>query len=255
MKKKILSQSTIIFPPALLLKKYCFEINPLLMPPVLKIIIASENTFEKIGVKGTIARAPDIEIQEELPNPACLPPVDEPPLPWVIITSLPYPNLPFESCGQAVFPVYFIAFCPQFQPAFIGQLKRKGFKGFVMTAASAEDLLEAIYTVGSGEEYYCPLTLQHLETHRKRLLGPGFKDVMFTKKEMQVLKLICQEFSDKEIADKIGTSRRTVETHKRNIRGKAKAYNNVGCINYARSQGILFFQLFCLFLNCLDDLM
>jgi len=72
---------------------------------------------------------------------------------------------------------------------------------------------------------------------------------VFTKKELQVLQLICQEFSDKEIAARTGTSRRTVETHKRNIRAKTKAYNNVGCINYARSQGIIFLQILWVLLS------
>lgn len=225
------------------------------MSPVFKIIIASENTFERRGLENAVTGTPDIEIVEELPNDAHLLQNDEPPLAWIIIAGAPEKSPPFEIPGQAGLPVPVIACCPQFPPAFIGLLKRKGVKGFVMAASSAENLLEAIYTVGNGEEYYCPLTLQHLEAHRKSMLGPGSIDAVFTKKEMQVLALICQEFSDKEIAARIGVSRRTVETHKRNIRGKTKAYNNVGCINYARSQGIIFLQLACLFLNCFDDLM
>jgi DNA-binding NarL/FixJ family response regulator len=225
------------------------------MSPVFKIIIASENTFERTGVKNVLTTAPDIEILEALPNTGTPSQNTEPPLAWIIITSLPDKSPSFENLRQAAIPVPVIACYPQFPPALIGQLKRKGVKGFVMTAASDEDLLEAIYTVGNGEEYYCPLTLQHLEAHHKRLLGPGSNEVVFTKKEMQVLELICQEFSDKEIATRTGTSRRTVETHKRNIRAKTKAYNNVGCINYARSQGIIFLQLLWVLLNPFADSM
>jgi DNA-binding NarL/FixJ family response regulator len=225
------------------------------MSPVFKIIIASENTFERTGVKNVLTTAPDIEILEALPNTGPPSQNTEPPLAWIIITSLPDKSPSFENLRQAAFPVSVIACYPQFPPALIGQLKRKGVKGFVMTAASDEDLLEAIYTVGNGEEYYCPLTLQHLEAHHKRLLGPGSGEVMFTRKELQVLELICQEFSDKEIATRTGTSRRTVETHKRNIRAKTKAYNNVGCINYARSQGIIFLQLLWVLLNPFADSM
>lgn len=225
------------------------------MSPVFKIIIASENTFERTGVKNALTTAPDIEIIEEFPNPELLLQNTESPLAWIIITSIPGKSPSFETLCQALFPVAVIACYPQFPPALIGQLKRKGVKGFVMTAASDEDLLEAIYTVGNGEEYYCPLTLQHLEAHHKRLLGPGSADVVFTKKELQVLELICQEFSDKEIAARTGTSRRTVETHKRNIRAKTKAYNNVGCINYARSQGIIFLQLLWILINSFVECM
>jgi DNA-binding NarL/FixJ family response regulator len=225
------------------------------MSPVFKIIIASENTFERTGVKNALTTAPDIEILEALPNTGPPSQNTEPPLAWIIITSLPDKSPSFENLLQAAFPVSVIACYPQFPPALIGQLKRKGVKGFVMTAASDEDLLEAIYTVGNGEEYYCPLTLQHLEAHHRRLLGPGSGEVTFTKKELQVLELICQEFSDKEIATRTGTSRRTVETHKRNIRAKTKSYNNVGCINYARSQGIIFLQLLWVLLNPFADSM
>jgi DNA-binding NarL/FixJ family response regulator len=225
------------------------------MSPVFKIIIASENTFERTGVKNALTTAPDIEIVGEFPNTIPLPQNTGSPPAWIIITSIPDKSPSFENLLQVAFPVSVIACYPQFPPALIGQLKRRGVKGFVMTAASDEDLLEAIYTVGNGEEYYCPLTLQHLEAHHRRLLGPGSNEVVFTKKEMQVLELICQEFSDKEIATRTGTSRRTVETHKRNIRAKTKAYNNVGCINYARSQGIIFLQFLWVLLNPFADSM
>src|SRR5690242_6452053 len=110
------------------------------MSPVFKIIIASENTFEKTGVKNALTAAPDIEIMEALPDTLLLPQNTEPPPAWIIITSISDKSPSFESLRQAAFPVPVIACYPQFPPALIGHLKRRGVKGFVMTAASDEDL-------------------------------------------------------------------------------------------------------------------
>lgn len=210
------------------------------MATALKIIIASEHTFERIGMRAAVALAPGIEIVEELSCLSHLLPSAQQHAPQVIVANISGYNFPFLQHGQPFDTAAVIALCAQFQPAFIGQLKRKGVKGFVMGTALPDDLLEAIYTVSEGEEYYCPQTLQKLNEENKRRLCPGGKEVSLTKKELNVLELVCQEFNDKEIAARMCISRRTVETHKRNIHSKTKTHNNAGCMNFARKQGIIF---------------
>lgn len=225
------------------------------MTASLKIIIASEHTFERIGMRTAVALASGIEILEELSCLSLLSPCARQHSPQVIIANICWQNLSFIQQGEPFSPTAFIAFCTQFQPAFIGQLKRQGVKGFVMATASPEDLLEAIYTVSEGKEYYCPHTAQKLEEENRRRLWPRSREVALTKKELKVLELICQEFTDKEIAACMGISRRTVETHKRNIHSKTKTHNNAGCMNFVRTQGIIFLQLIYCMVDFLQDVL
>jgi DNA-binding NarL/FixJ family response regulator len=60
-----------------------------------------------------------------------------------------------------------------------------------------------------------------------------------TKREVQVVKLICKELTNKEIAEKLGLKVRTIEDYKANILKKIKARNSVGIHRFAIRKGII----------------
>ena len=64
------------------------------------------------------------------------------------------------------------------------------------------------------------------------------KDVALTLRETEVLKLIAQEFSNPEIADKLFISIRTVDTHRRNLLEKLGVKNTAGLVKYALKKGL-----------------
>lgn len=61
-----------------------------------------------------------------------------------------------------------------------------------------------------------------------------------TEREMDIIRLAVKEFSGKEIADQLGISLKTVETHKRNLMEKTNAKNFIGVITYALSNELIF---------------
>ena len=92
------------------------------MSPVFKIIIASENTLERIGMKTAVCTAQDIEIAQELSSLLHLP---QDPALAAILTSIPDISVPFEIPGNLQPSVPIIVYGRQFPPAFICQLKKK----------------------------------------------------------------------------------------------------------------------------------
>jgi DNA-binding NarL/FixJ family response regulator len=60
-----------------------------------------------------------------------------------------------------------------------------------------------------------------------------------SKRELEVLNLIAEGLTNAEIADKLFTSKRTIETHRQNIIEKTQAKNTAALIKYAVSQGML----------------
>jgi DNA-binding CsgD family transcriptional regulator len=70
-------------------------------------------------------------------------------------------------------------------------------------------------------------------------LKPNEDLASLTDRELEILKLIATELSNVEIAMKLDISRRTVETHRKNIMKKVGVKNSVGLARYAFSHGLM----------------
>lgn len=99
---------------------------------------------------------------------------------------------------------------------------------------SREELVKAIRNVLLGAEYVSPDVALKLLEASKRL-----NESHLTGREIEIVRLISKEFSNKQIADKLFISERTVEPHRKNIFRKAGVHPVVGVINYAVNNKLL----------------
>ncbi|MGC3946568.1 MAG: response regulator transcription factor [Chryseolinea sp.] len=107
-----------------------------------------------------------------------------------------------------------------------------GASGYLLKNVGPEQLAAAIRAVADGENYFSPevsATLLQVFTKAR----PPQLNQSLTQRETEVLRLIAQEFSNQEIADKLFISVRTVDTHRRNILEKIQAKNTAGMVKYA----------------------
>ena len=74
---------------------------------------------------------------------------------------------------------------------------------------------------------------------KSQKIKPSFNTANLTNKEMEILQLICKEYSTKEIAEKLVISTRTVEGHRDNVLHKIGARNIVGIVMYAIKNNLL----------------
>ena len=225
------------------------------MAPILKILLASEHTLERRGIKAALAAVPEMQIVKEVEDSDQLLPEALTIQPDVIITS--FDRFPFavDDSKRTNNAISIVVFSLQYDPAIITSMKKAGAKGFLLAKATEEELIEAIYTVAAGEEYYCSATLHKMEKERKKAGSRSAQTISFTKTELKILELISREYTDKEIAAQLRVSRRTIETHKSNMRQKTKRHNNVGFMNFVRSQGIIFAQFLYLFVSDFGSVM
>lgn len=116
-----------------------------------------------------------------------------------------------------------------------------GAKGYLLKNANKEEVFEALKTVAANGTYYCNHTTQKLaQLIANSDYNPEKKSekVTFTDRELDVIKLICQQYVSKEIADKLGLSPRTVESHRVKIMEKMDVKNTAGIVIYAIRDGI-----------------
>ena len=125
----------------------------------------------------------------------------------------------------------------------VATIIKAGAVGFVSKKSGFADLLLAVKTVSKGQIFICPETTKRLKNLREFLSGMETtlraKDEIFSQREREVLELLSQGNSSKEIADILFITERTVESHRKNMIEKAEVKNTVELIAYAASLGLI----------------
>jgi len=122
------------------------------------------------------------------------------------------------------------------QSQLIKETKALGANGYVLKNGSKSDLLTAIEAAHNGK-YHFPEEKVVPET-KTYFTDEFLKKHHLTKREIEIIKLVCQELSSKEIGEKLFIAEFTVTTHRRNILGKLNLKNTPALINFAKENGI-----------------
>lgn len=107
-----------------------------------------------------------------------------------------------------------------------------GAKGYVLKNIGPAELVKAIEVVLEGKLYYAnDIALKLINVNENRQLKVG--NTIVTKREVEVLKLIAKELSNKEIAVILGIEKRTVDSHRQSLLKKLKARNGISLVKMA----------------------
>jgi DNA-binding NarL/FixJ family response regulator len=113
-----------------------------------------------------------------------------------------------------------------------------GADGYVLKNASKEELIQAITKVASGQQYFSTdVTLSLL--NKNASVSASKLDVELTNRELEILKLIADGFSNKEIGEQLFISHRTVDTHRTNLMKKLNVNNIAGLVSFALKNGLV----------------
>lgn len=123
----------------------------------------------------------------------------------------------------------------------IVHLIEKGAHGFLLKDSSIEVVVESIHSVIKSGHYFNDHISQIMikKIVNNRNVVPDFTKASLSEREIEVVKLICKELTNKEIADKLCISVRTVDGHRENILKKIHAKNSIGLVMYAFNNGLL----------------
>lgn len=108
-----------------------------------------------------------------------------------------------------------------------------GVKGFLLKNINKETLDKAIQTVLNGGNYYSEELFDFFTKQITREEKPKQDDIKLTRREKEILQLVCEGLSNKEIADILYVSERTVVGHKTNLLSKTGCKNTIALMSYA----------------------
>ncbi len=126
----------------------------------------------------------------------------------------------------------------------IYEMIETGIHSYLIKNAEPEEVLTAIQAVMENDFYYNKLVAKSIQAGMKRnaadLHKPAFlQQVQLTSREIEILRLICNELTMKEIGEKLNVSGNTIQNHRMNLLRKTGAKNTVGLVRYAFQHQLL----------------
>lgn len=124
----------------------------------------------------------------------------------------------------------------------VEQLMRAGASGYLMKQTAANELLKAIREVQKGNAYFSPAIAKRLREQCREAFTRGQplrKVGELTSREAEVLQLIAEGFSNKQIASELCISIKTVEKHRQQVMNKLNIHDVAGLTRYAISKGMV----------------
>jgi two-component system response regulator NreC len=117
---------------------------------------------------------------------------------------------------------------------------RAGAAGYIVKRAAQEDLIHAIRVVARGDLYVHPTMTRILFDEPNKAETPAVsKAETLTLREIEVLQLLAKGYTNRQIAEQLSLSPRTVEGHRANIAGKLGLHSRVELVDYAEKHGLM----------------
>ena len=124
-------------------------------------------------------------------------------------------------------------------PAIINDILQSEAEGYILKNTGKQELLSAINKIMDDGTFYSNEVMSLMLSHNKKRSSPQTEKEQLTVRELEILKLVCEEYTTAAIAEKLFISPRTVETHRKNILEKTRSKTIVGLIKYAFENNII----------------
>lgn len=212
---------------------------------LINIIMADDHEIFRDGFAVMFRRSADIKLLGDARNGRQLITMVEKYNPDVVLTDIKMPDLDGVEATRIItasFPQIGIIALSMFDDDnLIIDMLEAGARGYLLKNAHKKEIVEAIRTVNKNEHYYCNHSSAKLAAMiASSRFNPNkeLRKIVFTEKETEVMKLICKEFSTREISEAMHLSGRTIEGYREKILEKTHARNTAGIVVYAIRHGI-----------------
>ena len=210
-----------------------------------RVLVADDHTIVRQGLRAILESEPDIEVVgeaadgiEAVKKAAAL-------SPDVVVMDVSMPRLNgLEATSRIVresSKTQVVALTMHSSEEYVYSCLKAGAKGYLLKESASSDLVQAIRVVRAGGTYLHPsVSVQVVSEYLKRpdpRTRSGATDSL-TSREREVLQLIAEGHTNREIATLLTLSVKTVEAHRTRIMEKLKIHNVAGLTRYAISRGI-----------------
>ena len=211
----------------------------------ISVVVADDHEIFRQGFKAMISRYDDLEVVGEAENGSELVEMAKRLQPDLAFVDIKMPIMDGIDATREITALItgtrVIALSMFSDDVYVVDMLQAGASGYVLKNARYEELVKASRIVMNGGHYFCNEAsdkIQHfLKIHSANSLQK-LQEPVLTEREIEVIKLICEQLTSKEIAAALGLSQRTVDTYRDIIQKKTKSKNMVGVVLYAVKYGL-----------------
>jgi len=209
----------------------------------IRIVIADDHRVMLDGIKALFGDVKEIEIVGEALNGEELIRQVEIHRPDVVLTDVQMPVKDGIEAAREIHATYpeikIIALTMLNESMFIRRMLEAGVSGYVIKTVDKDELIRVIHKVAAGEKHFGEeVTAELMNNFSGKTSETNPADVL-TRREKEILTLIAQGLTDKEIAEKVFLSSLTIITHRKNILSKLGLKNKVEITRFAMENGLL----------------
>lgn len=212
----------------------------------IRILLAEDHAVMRTGLRLVLERQPDFEVAAEASDGREAVSLAQKERPDVVLMDIGMPNLNgIEATRQicsTLSPCAVVILSMHSDEGYVLRALKAGAKGYLLKESAESELIAAIRAVVAGKAYFSPAVSRMLvEDYVRQLQDREIEDSyeLLTTREREVLQLIAEGRSNKEIAAQLNVSLYTVETHRGNLMEKLNLHTVPELILYAVRKGVI----------------
>jgi DNA-binding NarL/FixJ family response regulator len=217
------------------------------MKPI-TVLLADDHTIVREGFRELLKLASDIEVVGQAKTGREAVRLTRELLPAVVVMDIAMPRLNGIEASRQILKelpaTRILILSAHGDDAFVAQVSELGVAGFLVKQTSAAILPKAIREVFRGNRFFSPSIARYLR-ERGQPTPHGAtgqlkqKSVKLTSREIEVLQLVAEGRANKQSADELGISIKTVEKHRQSLMNKLQIHDTAGLTRYAIAAGII----------------
>jgi DNA-binding NarL/FixJ family response regulator len=216
----------------------------------IRLLIADDHKMMREGLKALISKEPGMSIVGEADNGEETVNLAHKTTPHVAVIDVTMPDLNGIEATRKIIKdnpnVKVVGLSGHPDRHFVREMLKAGASAYILKQTAFDELIRAIHEVMAGRTYLSPEVTQglvdsYVRSSPRKGENPAFATL--TDREREALQLLAEGRSSKEIADKMGVSVKTVETHRRNIMEKLNLHSVAELTKYAIREGVTSLEL------------
>lgn len=208
---------------------------------MVKVVIADSNELIRLGLKTVLSRQNQIKVVDEVTNRSELKEAVVRYEPDIVLIDYSCDAFTIDCVPEIIQhnkKVRFIAITQNQSGLSIVNAIRSGITSYVKKDCDLGEIVDSVRETASGKKFFCGTILEmirqediNVEDISTELLTCA--PVSLSERELEIIALIAEGYTNQQIADKLFLSSHTVNTHRKNIMGKLNINNTAGIVMYA----------------------
>jgi two-component system response regulator NreC len=214
------------------------------MPEQIRVIIADDHTIFRSGLNMLLSSEPDINVIGEAEDGQSAIQLAKELNPDVILMDIGMPELNGIEATERIKletpDINILVLTMHRSDEYFFKMLEAGASGYILKGAETSELINAVRSVAKGEVFLYPSMAGRLvKEYLSQSAASKISSAKLTKREREILQLIAEGFTNKEIAKKLVLSPSTVHSHRTNLLHKLNLNSRHELVQYAREHGLM----------------